>query len=404
MSDTRYASHRREVTRSTETTQVNARPTAKPERRLPLTLLRAWRRCFVNRPQPYAVQQPEGSYRWVHAECDLEELRAHLDGEWTLALSSSDKKARCKWLCLDVDAVGAQVVAQLVVLCTALADRGWPGLVEASRRGGHLWFLLDEPLPVAIAHSVLHTTLERLSADGLPLPPYELYPLNATVGALGQAVRLPLGIHQLTGQRYPLFDAEGFPCAFTTRRAAVQFVLDQPRVSSEHVLERWVGLGHGVGDLAPPQRSEEADTTPGATAAQPPPGGRIGTHSPVIRWVDRHVSPLELLADLEPDTELRQVGRGYLGWCPFHDDRAADDAGHPGMPSFYVVQDHRYGWTWKCFSTNCHYSWGLPRHTFELFCCLLDLSVRAGIIEACERWPEADPTVPHHPHHAHQPH
>ena len=56
-----------------------------PERPLPLTLLRAWRRAFVNRPQPFAVQQPDGTYRWVYAECDLEELRTHLDGEWTLA-------------------------------------------------------------------------------------------------------------------------------------------------------------------------------------------------------------------------------------------------------------------------------------------------------------------------------
>jgi hypothetical protein len=123
--------------------------------------------------------------------------------------------------------------------------------------------------------------------------------------------------------------------------------------------------------------------------------GRVGTHSPVIRWVDRHVSPLDLLADLAPDTELHKVGKGYLGWCPFHDDRAADEAGRPGTPSFYVVQDRRYGWSWKCFSTNCPYSWGLMRHTFELFQHLLDLGVKGAIVEACTRWPAADHAAPH---------
>jgi hypothetical protein len=63
----------------------------------------------VNRPYPYAVQQPDGTYRWIHALCELEDLAAHLDGEWTLALSSTDRQAPCNWLCLDVEAVGEAV-------------------------------------------------------------------------------------------------------------------------------------------------------------------------------------------------------------------------------------------------------------------------------------------------------
>jgi hypothetical protein len=52
----------------------------------------------------------------------------------------------------------------------------------------------------------------------------------------------------------------------------------------------------------------------------------------VIRWVDAHVAIPELLAELAPMTDLKKVGKGYLGWCPFHDDHAPDEAGRPGTP------------------------------------------------------------------------
>jgi hypothetical protein len=350
-------------------------------------MLRAWRSRFVNRPQPYAVQQHDGSYRWIHERCELEELAAHLDGDWTLALSSTDAKARSKWLCLDIDAVDVAVVPQLVALRAALAERELPGFVEASRRGGHLWFLLDQAVPARIARGVFEQTLNAVRTTGLAIPPYELYPIATEPGMLGQAVRLPLGIHQLTGYRYPLFDADGLPCAFTSLRSAVQFVLDQPRIPAALLRARW----QAITDM----QAEPADEM-GDTAAVHDGSVRVGTHSPVIRWVDRHVSPLDLLADLAPDTELRKVGKGYLGWCPFHDDRAADEAGRPGTPSFYVVHDRRYGWSWKCFSTNCPYSWGLMRHPFELFQHLLDLGVKGAIVEACARWPAADHALPGH--------
>jgi hypothetical protein len=358
---------------------------------LPITLLRAWRSRFVNRPQPYAVQQPDGTYRWLHRHCEQEDLTAHLEGEWTLALSSIDRRARCKWLCLDVDQVGDAVIPQLLALRTVLAERGLPGFVEASRRGGHLWFLLDRAIPAHLARSAVAATLADLRvAGGLTLPEHELYPIATEPGMLGQAVRLPLGIHQLTGKRYPLFDAEGLPCAFTTTRAALEFVLAQPRVSSRLLRARWRELCPEVGGE---EDIEEASAGRAGEAIAP-----AGTRSPVIRWVDREISPLDLLAELAPDTELRKVGRGYLGWCPFHDDRAADEAGRPGAPSFYVVHDRRHGWSWKCFSTNCPYSWGLLRHPFELFQRLLDLSVRAAIVEACVRWPTADHAAVHRGH------
>jgi hypothetical protein len=110
------------------------------------------------------------------------------------------------------------------------------------------------------------------------------------------------------------------------------------------------------------------------------------TGSAVIRWVDAHVSPLDLLDELCPPSEMRVAGQGFVGWCPFHDDREPDERGEPGTPSFYVVHNRRYGWSWRCLSSNCPYSEGPMKHSFRLLQDLLGLDVRAAIGAAYARW------------------
>jgi hypothetical protein len=117
----------------------------------------------------------------------------------------------------------------------------------------------------------------------------------------------------------------------------------------------------------------------------------MGTRSVVIRWVDAHVSALELLEELAPDATPRRVGQGYLAWCPFHPDQAPQEDGSTGTPSFYVVHNTRHGWSWRCLSTNCVESIGPMRHSFRLFQLLLGVPVSAAIQAARIRWPDSAP-------------
>jgi hypothetical protein len=231
--------------------------------------------------------------------------------------------------------------------------------------------------------------------EQVPVPlPLELYPsaANTTPNTLGQAVRLPLGVHRRTGRRYPLLNAEGLPCVFTLLERAVRFVVEQPAISST-VLASWSTRRRLVcgleGVLKGSLVATDGETFAPAPASSPAGRGRVGTHSAVIRWVDAHVSPLELLDELSPETALRRVGQGYLGWCPFHADRAPDGWGQPGIPSFYVVHHVRYGWSWRCLSTNCGHAIGPMRHSFRLFQELLALDVSSAIQAALLRWPGA---------------
>jgi len=371
------------------------------------SLAEDWLQLFANRAQPYALQQPDGSYRWVYEDCTPEVVAAHLAGELTLACSSTTARACSRWACLDVDVPGS--LPQLVALRAALAELGLPGLVEASRRGGHLWLLVDELVPAVALRFVIAGALAQASAMGAEVPAHELYPDAIGIGKLGHAVRLPLGVHRRTGLRYPLFAEHGLPCAFTAMEKAAAFVLAAPRIAARPLCEHWRAMradrtpDRTTGRAGHSERNGQVNATGqvGAHRASGPPNrpqvGTVGTRSAVIRWVDAQISPLELLADLAPESEMRRAGRGYIGWCPFHDDRAPDAAtGAAGSASFYVAADRRHGWSWRCLSTNCAQSVGPMRHSFRLLQELLGVSVAAAIREAASRWPQAavSATVP----------
>jgi len=378
-------------------------PTSPVAAALAPTLLEGWLRLFLNRARPYALQQPDGAYRWVYEDCTAALVAAHLAGEQTLALSSTDARGWCRWACLDVDVPGS--LPQLLSVRAAVAELGLVGLVEGSRRGGHLWLFFDEPVPATAARYTVGEALAAAFDAGVEVPTYELYPDTGAAGALGHAVRLPLGIHRRTSQRYPLYNAEGLPCVFSSSGRAAAYLLDATttRTSAAFARGRWAAFiadGGARGHI--PSRSLDRAADPAAGVPRPPAergrssmqdnrpiGRRVGTHSAGIRWVDAHVSPLDLLAAFTPESDARRVGRGYLGWCPFHDDRAPDAMGLPGTPSLYLVRDRRYGWSWRCLSTNCAFSVGPMKHSFRLFQELRGLTAAAALAEACERWPEA---------------
>jgi hypothetical protein len=361
-------------------------------------LVRGWEALLVNRARPYALQQEDGTYRWVFRPLDTLALRAHFAGTHTVALSSLDEGGRCRWACLDADASNG--LDTLRVVRAALAEVGLPALLEASRRGGHLWLIFAEPLPAQLPRAVVAAVL-----DGLP----ELYPDTdgaelahlgqlGQAGRLGHAVRLPLGVHRRTGRRYPLLDEQGAqPLPLTTPRdlaAQMAHLLAYPRISAEqvHAAARRLGIppdpsGEQGRDRVDGRMSRRAQSPFDAGA----PGGRAilpssTTTSAVIRWVDAHTSPLDLLDELGPQSEMRVAGQGFLGWCPFHNDRAPDERGKPGTPSFYVVHNRWHGWSWRCLSSNCPYSEGPMKHSFRLLQELLGFEARAAIGAALALW------------------
>jgi TOTE conflict system primase-like protein len=162
---------------------------------LPHEALAAYASVFVQRWDQYAVQQRDGSYWRVAELLSLTHLAAHLAGQWTLGTYVLDASSHCSFAVFDADREdGLDCLADLA---EELLGQGVPTVLEASRRGGHLWVHLVEQTPAQMVRVWL---LPYAMALGL-----ELYPKQnwLTPDGSGSLIRLPLGVHRQSRGWYP---------------------------------------------------------------------------------------------------------------------------------------------------------------------------------------------------------
>jgi replicative DNA helicase len=137
-------------------------------------------------------------------------VEAHLQGRQTVSVRLLQPGTNtAKAGCIDFDAPkdGSDTEALQAVLVQAqkvqqvATDRGLSTYLEFSgRRGFHLWLFVDTSLPGATWIKALQN-LCYLSG----YKPKEIYPATATIAndgkASGRPIRLPCGIHQISGRR-----------------------------------------------------------------------------------------------------------------------------------------------------------------------------------------------------------
>jgi len=142
---------------------------------------------------------------------DIPTIQRHLEGRITTGMYAINPQTQTsKWIAIDADHDGAR--CDLITLQLGFYRDGIETLLEQSRRGGHLWVLLSEPLPARLCrHYVLNVAqrlgiaLKRNTSDGI-----EVFPRQNELqsGEFGNAIRAPLGIHRATMNRYWFEDAE----------------------------------------------------------------------------------------------------------------------------------------------------------------------------------------------------
>lgn len=165
---------------------------------LPAELVAGYASLFVHAWSQYAVQQRDGSYRRVVEPLTLSHLAGHLAGRWTLGTYLLDELGCCAFAVFDAD--HGDGLWQLAALAGELAGQGVPTLLEASRRGGHLWVLFAEPTPAWQVRTFLLPYAQALGC--------ELYPKQDNLGPGGACslIRLPLGLHRQSRGWYPFVE------------------------------------------------------------------------------------------------------------------------------------------------------------------------------------------------------
>ena len=134
-----------------------------------------------------------------------ETIRRHLGGEITIGLYAINPATQCsKWVAIDADYEDS--LADLLKLRFHFRQDGVESALENSRRGGHLWIFLAEPLPARDCRIYvcglafqLGIPVKRGRQEGI-----EVFPKHDALkpGRYGNAIRGPLGIHRGAGQRF----------------------------------------------------------------------------------------------------------------------------------------------------------------------------------------------------------
>jgi len=146
---------------------------------------------FVGRRTDYALQRDNGRYVRVGHPLTYEALHQHVQGAHTVGTYVIDEQGTCRFAVFDADREdGLQVLTQLQ---TCLAGLSIPSYLEHSRRGGHLWVLL--------ASLVTPAHLRRWLLPSCP-EGVEFYPKQEVSAGYGSLMRVPFGVHRLTGKRY----------------------------------------------------------------------------------------------------------------------------------------------------------------------------------------------------------
>ena len=263
---------------------------------------------FVQRWDLHARQLDDGSYICVHEPLNVGHLFSHLRGELTLGTYLLDEQSRAKFIVLDAD--DTKGFSGLVTLARKLKSEDVPSYLETSRRGGHLWLFFDKAVSGKEARAFGQSLLAAHQVEDV-----ELFPKQDRLRAgPGSLIRMPFGVHRLTGRRYGFITPEGEHLASTISEQI--YALGAYETVPAAVFGEYKELISSRAESASLRHLEE----PTDTVSE-----RIKASVTVLEFVSQYV-------------DLKPTRTGAIGLCPFHDD---------DHPSFGVNDTGNY---WNCWA------------------------------------------------------
>lgn len=287
-------------------------------------LVEAYAQTFIARWDRYPLQLPDGTYTQIvkpltqtHVFLHLTALHVGMPPQ-TLGTYLLDEHSHAHKLCFDADT--PEMWHALRGLADMLAREDIPSYLERSARGGHLWLFT----PVLLGTDIRQFGHKLLAAhdiavyDAAGRQRLELYPKqNTLTDGPGSFVRLPLGVHQKTGQIYPFITPDGQPLA-PSIRSQIALLAHPQRVPLDFIC---AVSALEVELPTPPPKPTRQFRKRKARRGEPLSETLKHTIS-VFDFVSRYV-------------ELNHRSKGF---CPFHDDQ---------VRSFQVNVEHNY---WHCYA------------------------------------------------------
>ena len=166
---------------------------------------------FIGRTDAYALQQSDGSYHVYREPLDRKLLELHCDGSRTVAAYPLTLEGKTPLGVLDVDSKNEEAKTLIKDVCAKSQEIGLPYFVEPSgRKGYHVWFLFKNLLDAGMVRHFLMRILETCHPSGRVPPGIDLFPAQVGNVDLGNAIKLPFGVHKRTNKRTLFIDISDF--------------------------------------------------------------------------------------------------------------------------------------------------------------------------------------------------
>jgi len=272
---------------------------------------------FIQRWDMYPKQMTNGRYQYIAIHYPLTEthIARHLRGEITLGAYLLNEESKGRFLTFDAD--DEPDWRRLQGVAKVLENEGATGYLERSRRGGHLWYFLDDWQSGKRIRRFGKGVLAHFNLGKM-----ELYPKQDKLETgPGSLIRLPFGIHRKSGRRYGFYRSNGEPLAATVT-GQIQ-LLSTPQTVSKAVFERY---GSYAVTAKPKRETKGVERVKGAV----PQGGE--GERPLSERIKAAITVHQFVSQV---VELNERGQGL---CPFHDDTT---------PSFGVHEERNF---WHCFA------------------------------------------------------
>jgi hypothetical protein len=250
---------------------------------------------FTSRMDCFAIQADNGTYYSVKENLSVGHIMRHLRGEVTLGTYVLGSDGSAKFAVIDAD--DEEGFERLVSVHETLPIASY---MESSRRGGHLWFFLEEAVKGQIAKNFGLEIAKRFTIEA------EVFPKQAQSEGPGSCIRLPFGIHKKTGERYPFIGLGPW-------RDQLEALTNPKRIPVEEVLKY---------QYQEPERKKKLLIATTSEFGDLPLWEKVKQTITVRDMVEQYV-----------DLNAKGIGK-----CPFHDDV---------NPSFSVNEKENY---WNCFS------------------------------------------------------
>lgn len=152
---------------------------------------------LIGNPDVYAVQHKDGSWHPVRERLTPKVIAAHRAGEVTVGTYIVKPPDQARTLVLDIDAdTDDEAQVMLTAVLDVLDELDIRRAVEFSgRKGYHVWVVAEDYMDASILYR-----LGRGIREEAGYPNMEVFPKQTEVRDLGNLVKLPGGVHAVTGK------------------------------------------------------------------------------------------------------------------------------------------------------------------------------------------------------------